>query len=42
MNKFHIFVIVLFGFLLMPSGTFACEKNSTKHTSRKEISIQNL
>jgi hypothetical protein len=38
MNKFHILVIVLFGFLLVPSGVFACEKNSVKHSSRKEIS----
>lgn len=38
MNKFHILVIVLFGFLLMPNGVFACENNSAKHSSRKEIS----
>ena len=38
MNKFHILVIVLFGFLLMPSGGFACEKNSVNHSSKKEIS----
>jgi hypothetical protein len=30
MNKFHILVIILFGFLLMPSGVFACENNSAK------------
>lgn len=38
MNKFHILVIVLFGFLLMPSSVFACGNNSAKHTSGKEIS----
>lgn len=38
MKNIHIFVFVLFGFLLMPSNTFACEKNSTKHTSAKETS----
>lgn len=38
MKNIHIFVFVLFGFLLMPSNTFACEKNSTKHTTAKEIS----
>ena len=38
MNKFHILVIVLFGFLLIPSNSFACENNSAKHSSKKEIS----
>lgn len=38
MNKFHIIIIVLFGFLLMPSSSFACENNSTKHSSTKETS----
>jgi len=38
MNKFHIIVIMLFGFLLMPSITFACENNSVKHSSQREIS----
>ncbi|MEY3499870.1 MAG: hypothetical protein RL308_1539, partial [Bacteroidota bacterium] len=38
MNKFHILVIVLFGFLLMPSSSFACENNSSKHSSTKETS----
>jgi hypothetical protein len=38
MNKFHILVIVLFGFLLMPSNSFACENNSAKHSSSKETS----
>lgn len=37
MNKFYILVIVLFGFLL-PSNSFACENNSTKHSSTKETS----
>lgn len=35
MKNIHIFVFVLFGFLLMPSNTFACEKNSAKETSSK-------
>ena len=38
MNKFHILVILLFGFLVMPSGVFACEKGSVKHSSIKDIS----
>lgn len=41
MNKFHIIVIVLFGFLLMPSNSFACENNSKKHSSAKETSTKN-
>ncbi len=32
MNKFHIFVLVLFGFLLMPNNSFGCENNSAKQT----------
>lgn len=35
MNKFHIIVIVLFGFLLIPSSSFACGNNSAKETSAK-------
>ena len=38
MNKFHIIVIVLFGLLLMPGTSFACENNSSKHSSTKETS----
>jgi hypothetical protein len=38
MKSIHILILVLFGFLLMPSNAFACEKNSTKHTSAKETS----
>jgi hypothetical protein len=38
MNKFHILVIVLFGFLLMPINSFACENNSAKHSCKKETS----
>lgn len=38
MNKFYIIAILLFGFLLMPSSSFACEKNSSKHSTKKEIS----
>lgn len=38
MNKFHILVIVLFGFLLMPSSSFACENNALKHSAKKETS----
>ena len=38
MNKFHIFVLVLFGFLLMPNNSFGCENNSAKQTSSKETS----
>lgn len=35
MNKFHILVIILFGFLLTPSGIFACERDSAIDTSQK-------
>lgn len=38
MNKFFTLLIVLFGFLLIPSGAFACDNNSAKHSSKKEIS----
>ncbi|WP_281228924.1 hypothetical protein [Flavobacterium aquiphilum] len=38
MNKFHILIIVLFGFLLMPSAVIACEKSSDKHSFTKEMS----
>jgi hypothetical protein len=38
MNKYHIFVIVLFGFLLMPSKTFACGNSSGKNSCKKEVS----
>lgn len=38
MNKFHIFLIVLLGFLLIPRNSFACENNSGKHSSTKETS----
>lgn len=40
MNKFYIIVIVLFGFLLIPGSTFACENNSTKHSSVRETSTK--
>lgn len=36
MYKFHFIVIVLFGFLLIPSSSYACENSSAKHSSRKE------
>lgn len=38
MNKIHIILIVLFGFLLMPNKTFACGSNSEKNSCKKEIS----
>ena len=38
MNKFFTVLIVLFGFLLMPSNAFACENNSVKHSPKKEVS----
>ncbi|MBF4491563.1 hypothetical protein IR010_03350 [Flavobacterium sp. MR2016-29] len=38
MKSIHIFLIVLFGILLMPGNSFACEKNSIKHSCKKEIS----
>ena len=36
MNKFHIFIIVLFGFLLMPSTIFACGTKTEKSCCKKE------
>jgi hypothetical protein len=38
MKKFHILVIAIFGFLLMPSIIFACGNNSEKHSCKKETS----
>lgn len=38
MNKTHIVVIVLFGFLLMPCKTFACGSVSEKDSCKKEVS----
>lgn len=38
MNKFHILVIVLFGFLLIPSNSFACGSHSEKNSCNKETS----
>lgn len=38
MKKFHILLIVVLGFLLMPTVTFACVNNSEKHSCKKETS----
>ena len=38
MKNFHILLIVLFGFLLMPTSTIACENNSKKKSCDKEMS----
>ncbi len=38
MNKFHILVIVLLGFFLMPTVTFACGGHSEKNSCNKETS----
>ena len=38
MKKIYILVIVLFGFLLTPSSSFACENNSSKQATSKETS----
>jgi hypothetical protein len=35
MNKFHILVIALFGFLLMPSNSFACGIKTEKSCCKK-------
>ncbi|MDR6845351.1 hypothetical protein [Flavobacterium granuli] len=40
MNKFFTYLIILFGFLLMPSISLACENSSTKHSSKKEITSE--
>lgn len=42
MKKFHILLMILFGFLLMPTTTFACgnscESKTEKHSCKKETS----
>lgn len=38
MNKFHILVIVILGFFLMPTVTFACGSHSEKSSCSKETS----
>ena len=38
MNKFYILIIVLFGFLLMPTNSFACGNNSNKQSCKEEVS----
>ena len=38
MNKFHILVIVILGFFLMPTVTFACGSHSEKDSCNKETS----
>jgi hypothetical protein len=38
MNKFHILVIVILGFFLMPTVTFACGSHSEKNSCNKETS----
>jgi hypothetical protein len=40
MNKLHFLTIVLFGFLLMPSNTFACGSHSEKSSCNKETSAK--
>lgn len=36
-TKFYIFLIVIFGFLMMPTDTFACGTKSEKSCCKKEI-----
>ncbi|CCB68966.1 hypothetical protein B0A58_14170 [Flavobacterium branchiophilum NBRC 15030 = ATCC 35035] len=36
MNKIHILVVALFGFLLMPSNSFACGTKTEKSCCKKE------
>lgn len=36
MNKFHIIVIIIFGFLLIPSTTLACGTKAEKSCCKKE------
>lgn len=36
MNKFHILVMVILGFFLMPTATFACGSHSEKSSCKKE------
>lgn len=38
MKKVHILLIVLLGFFLMPTFTFACENNLSKNNPSKETS----
>ena len=38
MKKFHILLVVLLGFFLMPNSTLACGNSSEKKSCKKEIS----
>ncbi len=38
MNKIYIIIIVLLGFFLMPSATYACGSGSGKHSCKMEMS----
>lgn len=38
MKKFHILLIVVLSFFLMPTVALACGNNSEKHSCKKEIS----
>jgi hypothetical protein len=38
MKNFHFLVILLLGFFLIPSHSFACENKSEKHSSKTEMS----
>jgi hypothetical protein len=37
MKKFHILVIVILGFFLIPMSAFACGNNSEKQSCKKEV-----
>lgn len=38
MNRFHIILIVMLGFFLMPTDTFACGKKVADHSCTKKTS----
>ena len=37
MKNYHFIIIVLLGFFLMPSNTYACGKESKDHTCKMEV-----
>jgi hypothetical protein len=38
MKKFHVILLLLFGFLMTPSAVLACGKHSGKQSCKKEMS----
>ena len=38
MKKFHIIILILFGFLMTPTAVFACGKHTGKQSCKKKLS----